>query len=308
MNSGSAPRNRLRKIQPAIGYAANFRDADLSLAELARAAGLSPSRFHRLFSQTAGESPRTFAERLRLERAAAMLVTTQAPVLEISLNCGFQSHEVFTRAFRRRYGIAPSSYRRLRLPKAQSDHARLVEQIGPCIGLYGWTGKAALSMNYTVTTINLVPQPVLLARRTVRRSAIPQTIAETLPQIFLFAQKQGLALSGHPLTRYPEITPGMVTIEPAMRVAAGSASVGGADESGVVLDTLPGGPAAMTLHTGPYDTLPDAYAALEEWMKAQGKTPSGAPWESYVTDPGTTPNPADWKTEVYWPLSGQATA
>jgi hypothetical protein len=31
-------------------------------------------------------------------------------------------------------------------------------------------------------------------------------------------------------------------------------------------------------------------------------TPSGAPWESYLTDPGQHPDPKDWKTEVFWPI------
>jgi len=38
------------------------------------------------------------------------------------------------------------------------------------------------------------------------------------------------------------------------------------------------------------------------WIEAQGLAPSGAPWESYVTDPGNFPDPKDWKTEVVWPL------
>jgi AraC family transcriptional regulator len=67
---------------------------------------------------------------------------------------------------------------------------------------------------------------------------------------------------------------------------------------------LPGGLVASTIHTGPYDQLTNAYAAVEQWIKSQGFTPGGAPWESYLTDPGEHPDPKDWRTEVLWPIGG----
>jgi AraC family transcriptional regulator len=54
---------------------------------------------------------------------------------------------------------------------------------------------------------------------------------------------------------------------------------------------------------GPYDKLPEALAAIGDWIKQQGTAPGGAPWESYVTDPGNYPDPKDWKTEVFCPLT-----
>jgi AraC family transcriptional regulator len=56
------------------------------------------------------------------------------------------------------------------------------------------------------------------------------------------------------------------------------------------------------VHAGPYDTLQEAYAALETWMESEGLPPAGPPWESYITDPGEHPDPKDWKTEVSWPV------
>ncbi len=49
--------------------------------------------------------------RLRLDRAAAELVHGTRPVLEIALGSGFVSHEVFSRAFLRRFAMTPSAYR-----------------------------------------------------------------------------------------------------------------------------------------------------------------------------------------------------
>ena len=52
--------------------------------------------------------PRTTWRGLRLERAAFRLLIHDATLLDIALDCGFQNHETFTRAFRRRFGMPPS--------------------------------------------------------------------------------------------------------------------------------------------------------------------------------------------------------
>ncbi len=59
---------------------------------------------------------------------------------------------------------------------------------------------------------------------------------------------------------------------------------------------------AVTIHSGPYDKLQEAYGTLEEWIAANGYQSNGAPWEAYLNDPGDHPNPTDWKTEVCWPI------
>jgi effector-binding domain-containing protein len=60
--------------------------------------------------------------------------------------------------------------------------------------------------------------------------------------------------------------------------------------------------AATTIHMGPYDELPDAYGAIEQWIEAEGLISAGPAWESYITDPSEYPDPKDWKTEVFWPI------
>ena len=52
-----------------------------------------------------------------------------------------------------------------------------------------------------------------------------------------------------------------------------------------------------------YDTLSEAYAALETWISANGLKPVGDAWEVYLTDPGEVPDQADWQTEINWPVS-----
>ena len=81
---------------------------------MARAACFSRRQFHRLMVQVLGETPGTHQRRLRLDRGAWLLLTSRATVLEIALETGFENHESFTRAFRARFGITPSAFRKNR--------------------------------------------------------------------------------------------------------------------------------------------------------------------------------------------------
>lgn len=83
----------------------------LSLEVLARVAGLSGSRFAHLFRQQTGESPMTYVERLRLERARRLLLATDAPVASIAVQVGYSNAFHFATRFRRRYGLPPTALR-----------------------------------------------------------------------------------------------------------------------------------------------------------------------------------------------------
>jgi AraC family transcriptional regulator len=296
-----------KQVQPVMAFAAAHFDEDVSLAALAEQAGLSPFHLHRVFSAAAGETPKQYTLRLRLGRAAVMLLTGDDSVLDIALSCGFQSHEAFCRTFRKRFGMTPTGYRERGfttcVDRAQArKHAELVGTIGPCIGLFHTSENRRSpehDMAYSITRKELSPQPVLIVRRRVKRSEIAATIGEALPHIFLYAQQNGIALDGLPFTRYVEMGPGLVTMEPGMRVTGPLPSGDGE----IIAAMLPGGPAATTIHAGPYDKLSDAYAAMEQWMETEGLVAAGAPWESYLNDPSDYPDPKDWKTEIFWPLA-----
>jgi AraC family transcriptional regulator len=246
--------------------------------------------------------------RLRVDRAAATLICSRASILEVALDFGFESHEAFCRAFRRRFQMSPSVYRKsVRMGPLAPVHADLVDGIGPCVGLYhlDLNGRGSRKpMEYSVTRKDLTAQPVLVVRRRVRRAEIAATIAAELPKVFLHAQQRARAITGYPITRYLDTSVGLVTLETGMRVTAhGGESTASGGEGEVLAEMLPGGPAAVTIHSGPYDQLQAAYAALEEWITGNGFRPAGAPWEAYLNDPADHPNPEDWKTEVCWPVA-----
>lgn len=309
-----------------------------SLESLASRVRRSPFHLQRAFRELALETPKQYTLRLRLEHAAARLAACDDSVLEIALEAGFHSHEVFARAFRRRFGCSPSRYRRVALAGAsaaeRARHAEVVDAAGPCVNLFRvplerWHGStrdrlggAALadfpirSSSARVPRPNHLPMrraipmptspigrrdlaavPILFIRREASRAELPATIGECLGSIFTHAQKAGLVVAGHPLSRYPSAGQGLVTIDVALPLAAP-----GAGDGEIRAGFLAEGPAAVATHEGPYDTLGETYAALERWMSTERVAARGAPWEVYVTDPADYPNPADWRTEVFWPI------
>lgn len=96
---------------------ADARHAEpLTVRDLARAAGLSPAHFSRAFAAAFGEPPHRYLLTRRLERAAALLRTTDWSVTEICFAVGWQSVGSFTTSFGRVYGQTPTAHRRAQPP------------------------------------------------------------------------------------------------------------------------------------------------------------------------------------------------
>jgi AraC-like DNA-binding protein len=83
----------------------------LGVDDLARAAGLSRAHFSREFRRAFGEAPHAYLLTRRLERAAAMLRTTDRSVADICFSVGLSSVGSFTTSFTRTYGKSPTAYR-----------------------------------------------------------------------------------------------------------------------------------------------------------------------------------------------------
>jgi transcriptional regulator GlxA family with amidase domain len=83
----------------------------LDVEDLAHAAGLSRAHFSREFRRAFGESPHAYLLTRRLERAAALLRTTDRSVADICMSVGLQSVGSFTTSFGRTFGKTPTEYR-----------------------------------------------------------------------------------------------------------------------------------------------------------------------------------------------------
>jgi AraC-like DNA-binding protein len=91
----------------------------LDVDDLARAAGLSRAHFSREFRRTFGESPHAYLLTRRMERAAALLRTTDRSVVDVCLSVGLRSLGSFTTSFTRTFGVSPAAYRAAFPPAAE---------------------------------------------------------------------------------------------------------------------------------------------------------------------------------------------
>jgi AraC-like DNA-binding protein len=91
----------------------------LEVDDLAGVAGLSRAHFSREFRRAFGEPPHAYLLTRRLERAAALLRSTDRTVADICFAVGLKSVGSFTTSFTRTYGRSPTAYRAAFLPAAQ---------------------------------------------------------------------------------------------------------------------------------------------------------------------------------------------
>jgi AraC family transcriptional regulator len=104
-----------RRIHRVMAHIDEHLDAPLDLETLAAVAHFSAFHFHRVFRAWTGETLGDYLRRRRVETGALRLATQPGtPVLEVALAVGFGSGEAFARAFRQRFGVAPSAWRAAR--------------------------------------------------------------------------------------------------------------------------------------------------------------------------------------------------
>jgi AraC-like DNA-binding protein len=84
----------------------------ITLRMLANSASYSPWHAERIFKELTGQTPFEYVRAVRLSRAAARLRDTDARIIDVAFDFVFGSHEGFTRAFSRQFGMTPQDYRK----------------------------------------------------------------------------------------------------------------------------------------------------------------------------------------------------
>lgn len=102
----------IARINRVLDYIENNIDKELDLDLLSKIAGFSKYHFHRLFSVLIGETLNSFIKRLRIEKAASMLIDNpKVSITTIALHCGFSSLQTFSRSFNEHFNMSASKFR-----------------------------------------------------------------------------------------------------------------------------------------------------------------------------------------------------
>jgi AraC family transcriptional regulator len=94
-----------------LEYIQEYLDQDINLADLAALLDMSPFHFSYLFKKAIGTSPYQYFLQPRVDRAKQLLTQTEKSVMEIALDCGFNSHSHLSKQFRQSTGMTPTAYR-----------------------------------------------------------------------------------------------------------------------------------------------------------------------------------------------------
>jgi len=249
-------RDLAERLLPVLMQIQTSLDDDLSLSSLADAVGLSVPHLHRLFRQLTQETPQKYWQRLRLERAALRLLMGRERILDVALECGYRSHETFSRAFRRRFGTSPAMYRsgKKQSPSPNSSSARPR-------GLED--SAAAFEISPTqVQTLGEVP--VAFIRHVGPYESVDPRAWDRLLR---WAEARGW---GEPrlLLGIPQDAPGITEPDKLRFDAALRVPEAFEPDGDVGFQTLPGGLFGITTHVGPYTTLELAYRTAFERLSA----------------------------------------
>ena len=101
---------RIEAVQRMQDYIANNLNQDISLADLAKAAGYSPWYSYRLFQSLLHMTPAVYIRRLRLSKSALRLRDEKVKIIDVAYDSGFESVDGYQRAFYKEFGCNPYEY------------------------------------------------------------------------------------------------------------------------------------------------------------------------------------------------------
>lgn len=140
---------------------------------------------------------------------------------------------------------------------------------------------------------------VAVVRRTVPVDGLGPFYVEATAAVEKAVERAGGVLAGPLFGWYHESGAEVVDVSAGFPVSG--LSIGVLDGE-VEIELRAGGLAAVVVHTGPYDALPELYRKVRAWIDARQLDPSPECWEEYLTDGDTNPDPATWETRLVRPL------
>lgn len=101
-------------LKKALAYIRTSYDSQISLADIADAAGISPKYLCTFFKDMTGQTPFEYLNAYRIERAARKLINSDLPITQIAFSCGFNDLSYFIKTFKKIKNVTPRNFRKKR--------------------------------------------------------------------------------------------------------------------------------------------------------------------------------------------------
>ena len=312
--SGSAATRKeyARRLNAALDFIDRNLAGEIPLAKLAAVACFSPFHFHRLFSAFVGEPPAEYVRRLRLEKAAILLVNdASVPIIGIALDCGFSTSALFCRLFKARFGMPPTAWRDGGYEKRKNgQQARKGRKDAGLRPAYHWPGRinsrerrAGMTKKPRVRIEDVPPLRVAYVKH-MKGYEDSAGIGDAFETLFCWAGPRGFMgpdtkVLGLSLDN-PDITPK----DKCRYYAAVVVNERAEPDGRVGVMTLRPGKYAVGRFEGGSDAFKKAYAYMYgEWLSGSGWQPDDAPaFESYIREPTGTEKRPHFVFDLYVPI------
>ncbi len=172
-----------KHLQNAVNFIEENLDQPISLTDVSKAAFKSLSYFHRVFYCMTGFSVKEYIRRRRLSKAAYQLHCTPLSITDIGLTAGYETHESFTRAFKKHYGMNPRTFRQTRQELALFE---------PLDILGKYATRLPLDLDFELTLDHVLYKETQVQGFQIRTTLENEQQAIDIPQFFnaIFSEKR----------------------------------------------------------------------------------------------------------------------
>jgi AraC family transcriptional regulator len=259
----AALRNYQARMQRVLDHIDQHLDDDLDLETMSRIAAFSKFHFHRQFMATFGLSVHRYVQLARLKRASHRLASKDAQsVTEIAMEAGYDAPDTFARAFRRRFGQSPSSFRK------SPDWAPWLAAFGPLDN----ARSKLMQITYDqgdVTIRDVSPTPVAIMEHRGDRATLDATI-----QRFI-AWRKAAGLSPETSPTFNIFRSERIPENPAdysMDICVGTDRPIAPDDEQMKAGVIPGGRCAvLRVAHNTHNLEPAALYLYRDWLPASGE-------------------------------------
>lgn len=259
-------------------------EKDIDINELSNIANLSHFHLRRIFKNITGENIGSYIQRVRLEKIAHMLVSTDLPICEIVKQTSYQTKSSLAKAFRKHFGISMSACREKYINSTPGNHAdKTFTQLHPEI-------KRIQTQKAICFPVGNVPH-----------DKDEYTI---IWDILIHYRKKHIAKEDAGQFISISLDNPLVTLPKQRRFYIGILTTGSHKPQGQFsLHEIPAGLYAVFRHKGNYALLPDLYQAIcEKWLPQSCYVQENSmSFEIYLNSPRNT-EVSELLTEVYIPI------
>lgn len=285
MEINASQANYEKRLSRVTSYIYEHLDEDLDLIKLADIACMSAYHWHRIYQAVRGETLAATVKRLRLHKAAGLLVNGDMPIEQVAAKSGYSNLQSFTRIFHAVYGMPPARYRKEGSHTVfQQQHPTRSEHMYP-VEIKSVPAMQAVTVDHVGSYMDIGKAfETLYGCLGMRQLFRPgmRSVGIYLDDPFSVEETKLRSKAGAVFAEFPSSD---------------------AIQAPLATSDIAAGTYAVLRYRGPYADMRAAYQWLYgEWLILSGRDAADAPvFEEYLNNPRDTA-PTELLTDIYLPL------